>query len=57
LVETDSPYLSPEPVRGRKNEPKNVRFVIEKIASEIGVSSEELKKITIENAKKFYNLG
>lgn len=56
LIETDSPYLSPEPVRGRKNEPKNVRFVIEKIASEIGVSSEELKKITTENAKKFYNL-
>lgn len=57
LIETDSPYLSPEPVRGRKNEPKNVSFVIEKIASEIGISSEELKKITTENAKRFYNLG
>ena len=57
LVETDSPYLSPEPLRGKKNEPKNVELVIEKIASEIGVSVEELKKITTENAKKFYNLG
>ena len=57
LIETDSPYLSPEPVRGRKNEPKNVSFVIEKIASEIGISGEELKKITTENAKRFYNLG
>ena len=57
VVETDSPYLSPEPFRGRKNEPKMVKYVIEKIASEVGISSEELKKITTENAKKFYNLG
>ena len=57
LVETDSPYLSPEPVRGRKNEPKNVKYVIEKIASELNISAEELKKITTENAKRFYNLG
>lgn len=57
LVETDSPYLSPEPIRGHKNEPKNVQFVIDKIAYEIGISSDQLKKITTENAKKFYNLG
>lgn len=57
VVETDSPYLSPEPFRGRKNEPKMVKYAIEKIASEIGISSEELKKITTENAKKFYSLG
>ena len=57
VVETDSPYLSPEPFRGRRNEPKMVQYVIEKIASEIGISSEELRKITTENAKKFYNLG
>ena len=57
VVETDSPYLSPEPFRGRRNEPKMVKYVIEKIANEIGVSSDELKKITTENAKKFYNLG
>lgn len=57
VVETDSPYLSPEPFRGRRNEPKMVQYVIEKIASEIGISSDELRKITTENAKKFYNLG
>lgn len=57
LVETDSPYLSPEPVRGRKNEPKNVQFIIEKIAQEINISVDELKRITTENAKRFYNLG
>lgn len=56
LVETDSPYLSPEPLRGRVNEPRNVRFIIDKIAYEIGISSDKLQKITSDNAKKFYNL-
>ena len=56
LVETDSPYLSPEPLRGRINQPKNVMHIIDRIAFEIGVSSDELRKITTENAKKFYNL-
>ncbi len=56
LVETDSPYLSPEPLRGRVNQPRNVKFIINKIASEIGISSEELEKITNQNARKFYNL-
>ena len=54
LVETDAPYLSPEPVRGRKNEPKNVAFVAKRIAQEIGLSFEELEKITTENALRFY---
>lgn len=54
LVETDAPYLSPVPFRGQKNEPKNVRYVIEKIAEEIGLSFEELEKITEKNAKTFY---
>jgi TatD DNase family protein len=56
LVETDSPYLSPEPLRGRENEPKNVQLVIEKIAGEIGMSVDELKTITTLNAKKFYGI-
>lgn len=54
LVETDAPYLSPEPFRGRRNEPKKVRFVIEKIAAELGISFEDFEKITTENAKRFY---
>ena len=56
LVETDSPYLSPEPIRGRVNEPRNVRYIIDRIALEIGISGYRLEKITTENAKKFYNL-
>ena len=54
LVETDAPYLSPEPIRGRRNEPKNVRLTMERIASEIGVSEEEFERITTENARRFY---
>ena len=57
LVETDSPYLSPEPLRGRVNEPRNVRYIIDKIAYELGISSDKLQKITTDNAKKFYRLG
>ena len=57
LVETDSPYLSPEPFRGRVNEPKNVQYVIDKIALELGMTSEKLEKITTDNAKKFYGIG
>lgn len=54
LVETDAPYLSPEPLRGKKNEPKNVRLTAEKIANELGLSFEEFEKITTANARKFY---
>ena len=54
LVETDAPYLSPEPLRGRENYPKNVKYVIEKIAQELEISSDELEKITEKNAKRFY---
>ena len=54
LVETDAPYLSPEPLRGRRNYPKNVKFVAEKIANEIGVDVDEFEHITTENAKRFY---
>lgn len=57
LVETDSPYLSPEPFRGRVNQPKNVEYIIDKIAFEIGILSDQLKKITTENAKRFYKIG
>lgn len=54
VVETDAPYLSPEPLRGRRNYPKNVKFVAEKIANEIGVDVDEFEHITTENAKRFY---
>ena len=54
LIETDAPFLSPEPLRGTKNEPKNVRFVLDKIAHELEITSSKLEKITSQNAKNFY---
>lgn len=56
LIETDAPYLCPEPLRGRRNEPANVRFTAQKIADIKEMSLEEFAKITTENAKKFYGI-
>jgi len=56
LVETDSPYLAPEPVRGRRNEPGNVYYVAEKIASLRGESLEELAAYTTRNAMDVYRI-
>lgn len=56
LIETDSPYLAPEPVRGTRNTPANVRFVAEKIATVKGLSLEEIVKITEENTKKILKI-
>lgn len=56
LIETDSPYLSPEPFRGRRNTPANVRFVAQKIADVKGVFLEEIEKVTEENAKRIFKL-
>lgn len=56
LIETDSPYLSPEPNRGKRNDSRNVKYVAEKIANVKDKSLEEITKITYENGKKIYNL-
>ena len=51
LIETDSPYLAPEPVRGTRNTPANVRFVAQKIADAKSLTLEDVEKITSENIK------
>ena len=56
LIETDSPYLSPEPLRGRRNDPRNVRFVAKKIADVKGLEWEEVAKITFQNAERIFKL-
>ncbi|MCI9045245.1 MAG: TatD family hydrolase [Peptococcaceae bacterium] len=56
LIETDSPYLTPEPRRGKTNEPANVFFVAEKVAALRGMAIEEIGEITTANALKFYGI-
>ncbi len=57
LIETDSPYLSPEPVRAMKiNEPSNVAHVVRCLAAERGVPAEELAEQTTINAERFFGL-
>ena len=54
LIETDSPYLTPEPLRGKRNQPDYVRYTAEKIAEILGISYKEVARITCENARKFF---
>ena len=55
LIETDSPYLAPEPVRGTRNNSMNVKYVAEKIAFIKNKSVEEVADITFNNAKKIFD--
>lgn len=57
MLETDCPYMSPEPYRGQINEPKNVEFVAKKIAEVKGLTYQQVVKITTQNAQKFFNLN
>ncbi len=56
LIETDSPWLSPVPFRGKINHPGRVRFVAEKLAEIRGVSIEEQAQTTYTNANRLFNL-
>lgn len=54
LIETDSPYLSPEPVRGTRNDSRNVKHIAQKIADIKGLTVEEIAKQTYKNAQKIF---
>lgn len=54
LVETDSPYLTPEPKRGEKNTSLNLIYIIKKISEELNISEEEMISITTNNARRLY---
>lgn len=56
LIETDSPYLTPVPHRGKRNYPGYVRFVAEKIAEIKGISFEEVAQKTMENGKRLFRI-
>ena len=56
MVETDSPYLTPEPFRGKRNDSGKVHLVAEAIARVKGMDPEEAAKITLENGKRFFRI-
>lgn len=57
FIETDSPYLTPEPYRGQENEPSYVIYVAKKIAELKNMKYEDVLKITYDNAIEFYGIG
>ncbi|WP_302658615.1 TatD family hydrolase [uncultured Dysosmobacter sp.] len=57
VVETDAPYLSPVPVRGRRNDSRYLPHVIAKLAEWKGITPEEMTRITCENGKRLFRLG
>ncbi|KEP25210.1 TatD family hydrolase [Bacillus zhangzhouensis] len=57
LIETDCPYLTPAPFRGKRNEPSYVKYIVEQIAELREMSFEELAELTTENAKKVFRIN
>ena len=56
VIETDSPYLTPVPYRGKRNHSAHLSYVIEKLAEWKGVTAEEMEGITWENGLRLYGL-
>lgn len=56
LVETDSPYLAPVPMRGRRNEPTFVQYVAQTVAELRGISAEEMAQAAFENACRLFGI-
>ena len=57
LLETDCPYLAPVPNRGKRNDSTNIHYVAEELARLKGMTSEEVIRITEENARRFYRIS
>lgn len=57
LVETDSPYMSPVPMRGKRNDSSNLVYIINKIAEVKGLAPEEIERITFENGKRLFRIS
>ena len=56
VLETDSPYLSPEPYRGQENSPKNIPIIAEKVSNAKKISTEDVEKITCDNVVRLFDL-
>ena len=57
VLETDCPYMSPEPFRGKRNDPGKLYRMAEKLAEIRGLTLEEIHRITTENGKRLYRIG
>ncbi len=57
LLETDCPYLAPDPYRGKRNNSAYINYVADKLAEIKGISKNEVLEITSDNAKKFYRIS
>ena len=57
LLETDSPYLSPVPNRGKRNDSRNLRYIAALIAGRKGLAPEEVAAVTLENGKRLFGIG
>ena len=57
VLETDSPYLSPVPNRGKRNDSRNLQYIAEIVSREKGISVEEVAALTFENGKRLYGIG
>ena len=56
LIETDSPYLTPEPLRGQRNDSAKLEYVVRKIAEVKGMEPEAVARATAENARRLFNI-
>ena len=57
LIETDAPYLSPVPMRGKRNDSRNVAYIAEKLAQIKGMTPEEMADLTLANGKKLFGIN
>ena len=56
LIETDSPYLSPVPNRGKRNDSRNLRYIVEAIAEHLGLRPEDVAAASLENGKRLFGI-
>ena len=56
MLETDCPYMAPEPVRGRRNSSLNLRHIARKVAEVRGVSAEEVAEVSMGNGVRFFGI-
>ena len=56
LIETDSPYLSPVPNRGKRNDSRNLRYIVQTVAERKGLSPEQIAAATLENGRRLFGI-